>query len=347
MIRKNPTGSYTARLDGFPQRTFPTRREALEYQEKLRSERRRAHAGLSIDAGPITYNALVELYLDTLVTPGWARCILKHSQRRFGDRQVRTITPDEIASWVKGLDKAPSTVTHILTLFRTVLAMGVEWHYLESSPAASRFIRGPGRGRVEDIKPFESWAEVLKVAQAADRITDRYIIEFVCATGLRPSEWRELRWHDLDLKAKTCHVRGTKTKGSNRIIPLSKNALRPLELMVRPIDRNTLVFRNPDGTAINLRWWREFYWTHALETAGVEQRPTYQMRHTFATLALEAGLPIDSVSKLMGHEGIETTLRYYAKWTRPMQDNARAILDQIGESDEGIHRQGRVPTRNG
>lgn len=331
MIKKTDAGTWSVRVGGGESRTFTRKKDAEEYESKVKTEKRRAKVGLMADRGPITYDALADLYLDTLEKPAWTSSILKHSRKKFGKRLVRTLTSDEIAVWVKGLDQAPSTVTHILTVFRTVLALGVEWRYLESSPAASRFIRGPGRDRVDPIQPFESWDEVLAVAARAGRYGS--LIRFVCSTGLRPSEWRELRWKDIDFKTKSCHVRGTKTRGSDRVIPLSVNALAALGEVERNLNAHAHVFKTRQGNAIALRWWRDTYWKSTLEAAGVNPRPPYQMRHTFATLALEKGLPIDAVSKLMGHESIETTLRYYAKWTRPMVDNARSILDTIGETE--------------
>lgn len=335
-VTKNANGTWRARLGReTKQRTFTLKKDADAYEADLKRARSRAHAGLAEDAGPITYDALADLYLDSYTgkSKAWLTSILMHGRRHFGGRYVRTIRPDDIMAWMNSIDRSPSTKTHILTTFRTVLALGVEWGYLESSPARSRFITVPGRGRLAPIEPFESWAEVEMVAHHAETHYSP-LIRFVCATGLRPSEWLELRWSDLDVKGKSCHVRGTKTKAANRVIPLPRLALAALLEMPTPIDNSQRVFTTPKGKLIPLRSWRDGVWKRSLERAGLMPRPPYQMRHTFATLALEQGVPIDSLSKVMGHEGIEITLRYYAKWTRPMLDNTRAILDKIGEEND-------------
>ena len=66
------------------------------------------------------------------------------------------------------------------------------------------------------------------------------------------------------------------------------------------------------------------YWQHDLRrtfrAAGQPGGHPHQLRDTFAVSLLEKGVPLEEVSKLLGHESIATTEKYYAKWVKARQD---------------------------
>ena len=71
------------------------------------------------------------------------------------------------------------------------------------------------------------------------------------------------------------------------------------------------------------------------------RRTLYEMRHTFATLALAAGAPIEWISKQMGHTSIRTTLKYYARFLPAADARAVAALDafESGAPDQPVRIQ--------
>ncbi len=87
------------------------------------------------------------------------------------------------------------------------------------------------------------------------------------------------------------------------------------------------VFPATEGGYVSLSNWRRRVWYPALERSGLERRPLYQMRHTFATLALAAGMPIDFVSRQSGHTDIRTTLRFYARYIPALEERHLAMLN--------------------
>src|SRR5205823_11270221 len=70
----------------------------------------------------------------------------------------------------------------------------------------------------------------------------------------------------------------------------------------------------------------------ALDGAELERRPLYQMRHTYATLALAAGARIEWVSRQMGHRDIRTTLRFYARFVPEVDARNLAALDAFADA---------------
>jgi integrase len=159
-------------------------------------------------------------------------------------------------------------------------------------------------------------------------------------SALRPEEWIGLSWADVDFGKRTCrinkvvvdaHVRTTsgKTDAAFRTIMLPERAIKALKSIPRPIRSDALIFPAPEGGYINLDNWRERIWKKALKTTGMEHRPLYQCRHTFATLALAAGADLYWVSKQLGHANIATTLKHYARFLPAVDERTLKLLDEF------------------
>jgi integrase len=161
-----------------------------------------------------------------------------------------------------------------------------------------------------DVRPFESWGEVHAVAGKANELGP--LIRFACATGLRPEEWIAPQWNDIDTAARTCRVHRTYTAGALshdaktaaglRSVTLQATALDALKELPRRLRSSQLVFPGARGGHLNLGNFRGRVRYPALDAAELERRPLYQMRHTYATLALAAGARIEWVSRQMGRD---------------------------------------------
>jgi integrase len=193
---------------------------------------------------------------------------------------------------------------------------------------------------IYDAHPFESWSEVERAAGVASRPRDRALILFACATGLRPQEWRALKWSDIDTASRSLRVSRTvqngriveaqgKTRGSLRTVLLSKLALSALVSLPTPLRRDQLVFPGKAGDVLDLAAWRRGPWRRALGGASLAYREPYGMRDTFATLNLTDGAPLEWISEQMGHSEIDTTRKHYARWQRARE---YAILDSLDAS---------------
>jgi integrase len=104
-----------------------------------------------------------------------------------------------------------------------------------------------------------------------------------------------------------------------------------------------LVFTAPDSGMVNLSNFRKRVWKDALSDAGVAYRAIDQTRHTFATLTLAAGAPIEWISKQLGHKKIQVTLTHYARWLPSADERIHTLVDshelknlpQIDQSKSG------------
>jgi integrase len=87
-----------------------------------------------------------------------------------------------------------------------------------------------------------------------------------------------------------------------------------------------LVFPGHRGGVIDLKNFRGSQWKPALDSAGIPSRRIYDMRHSFATWALDAGLSIFDLSRYMG-TSVEMIDRTYGHLAQGAEETARARLD--------------------
>jgi len=133
---------------------------------------------------------------------------------------------------------------------------------------------------------------------------------FAAATGLRPEEWQVLERRDIDRTAGVLSVRRTissgdvvelaKTGRSRRQVPLSERALAALDEIPPRLD-SPYLFPARRGGPFDLHNFRRREWAPAIEASGV-RRPAriYDLRSTFASNALAAGVSVFELARVMG-----------------------------------------------
>lgn len=268
------------------------------------------------------------------------RQLLAPSRERFGSVRCDLLRPDEVGAWLNALERAPKTKLHYLTAMRQVCNAAVEWGYLVKSPVRPGAVRAPaGSSKSSDkVFPFSSWAEVERVAAHCGHYGP--YVRFRCATGLRGSEAHNLTREDIDRDARVMTVQGTKNQNASRAVVLSKQALRSLDDRVSSIGTR-YVWVTVEGKQIDNNNFRNHVWKPALVAARLTDRPARQMRHTFATLALAEGVPLEWIAEQMGHSSTAITKKYYARFVKRVDDRNLTLLDQMGAEDEGTLARNR------
>jgi integrase len=162
------------------------------------------------------------------------------------------------------------------------------------------------------------------------------MVLFAAATGLRPGEWLALEHRDVDREAQVVYVRRTfrngriktpKTKASVRAVPLQAIALAALDELPRPGPEGLLLFPSAKGGYFDLHNFRNRYWRPAQKAAGIMPlRRVYDLRHTFATFALRAGISTFDLSRYMG-TSLAMIDRHYGHLARDGREHAIRLLD--------------------
>jgi integrase len=332
-----PLWAYRYRLGGRGSKRvqrggFASERDAAEALERelegLRRERRIARS--------LTLAELVEVYLVQHdvepVTIEKLRWLLGKAVAAFGGRPVSELRSEEIAAWRISL--SPGYRFDATQALRQVLARAVVWGMIDVNPAKLG-VDNPSPRRREQ-RPFESWAELEVLA---GHLSPRYrpMVIFAAATGLRPAEWLALEWRDVDLEARVAYVQRSFTKGrlkcpkteaSRRAVPLQTIALDAIKRQVAS-RHSALVFPAERAGYLDLHNFRNREWKPAQIAAGIEPlRRIYDLRHTFATFALRAGISTFDLSRYMG-ASLTMIDRHYGHLARDGREHAIRLLDEL------------------
>jgi integrase len=290
--------------------SFATRSAAFAYFRDVVEPRLR---GEPEPARDLTLAEFADLYLDRHAAGGARRRTieslrqrLSYATRAYGDVPLREFERmvDELAGWQTTL---PERARYgIVGALRQTLGAAVRWDYMSRNPAK---LIGPNRQ--PPPRPIRAYTFAEVEAIAAELSLDyEPLPDFAAATGLRPEEWAVLERRDVDRRAAIVSVRRTvsegevvelgKTSKSRRQVPLSRRALAALDRLKLRID-TPLLFPSPRGEVLNLSNFRRRVWAPAV-TASRVAKPAriYDLRSTFASNALAAGVTVFELARVMG-----------------------------------------------
>jgi integrase len=329
-VRRLPSGKQQLRYydnDGERQTagSFPTRSAAFAHyrdviEPMLRGER-----------PELTLAELVDVYLERHAAIVRGRTIeslrerLVHATRAYGDVPLRELErmAGELAAWQATLPERSRY--GIVQALRQTLAAAIRWDYMSRNPA-----KLAGRNPEPSPRPVRAYT-VAELDAIGAELSPRYepLPDFAAATGLRPEEWAVLERRDVDRGAGIVSVRRTvsdgdvvelaKTSKSRRQVPLTPRAGAALDRLPVRIDTPRL-FPAPAGGLLNLDNFRRREWAVAVKTSGVV-RPAriYDLRSTFASNALAAGVTVFELARLMG-----TSVRMIEKHYGTLLEGAHA-----------------------
>jgi integrase len=153
------------------------------------------------------------------------------------------------------------------------------------------------------------------------------IVIFALNTGMRQGEILSLSWPDVDLFKRTATVVRSKN-GEKRTIPLNRKAFAVLKAKAR--GRNITegyVFASDVGTKILARNLHRGFCA-ARKRTNIENFRFHDLRHTFATRLVQAGVDLYKVARLLGHKDIKMTQRYAHHYPESLRDGVE-VLDGL------------------
>ena len=178
-------------------------------------------------------------------------------------------------------------------------------------------------------------SDVRKLLSVIDDTRDRALILLLLRTGIRIGEALGLRLNDLDIRDRKVHLFEGEKNSMGRVVYLSDDALFAIKLWLRRRDKNKeFVFYGQGNRGLCYSAGRSRF-VNYLKKAGLEQKgyTVHCLRHTFASELLNAGMRLECLQQLLGHQEIEVTRRYARLTDRTREEEyfrAMAIIEKGG-----------------
>ena len=234
----------------------------------------------------------------------------------------------------KGL--SAKTVRNINQVISSAMDLAVAQKIIPANPTNACALPKIEHQEMQTI-PTEQLQVFLLEAKATG-VYEMYYIEL--ATGLRRGELLGLKWQDIDWKNGVIKVRRQvarvegqikeaplKTKNSYRTVTISQQAIEVLKGQKKKTN-DAYVFPSPNGGPISPDSVNNML-KRVLERAGIPKVRFHDLRHTFATIALQNGVDIKTVSGMLGHFSAGFTLDTYAHVTTSAQKEAAQTMGNV------------------
>ena len=268
------------------------------------------------DKGKDNANDVLELFLSTKRLEGRSDRTLKYykntvlNMMKSIQKPVTAITTDDLRQYLADYQKRPTVCKQSVDNIRRNLSSFFNWledeNYILKSPVKRiHKIKSP-----VVVKEAYSDDETQKLRYECKEIRDLALVDFLLSTGMRVGELVLLNRSDIDFVERECVVLGKGDK--ERVVYFDAKAkLHLQEYLSTRTDSNPALFvgtRAPfnrlsiGGVEVMIR--------RLGKITGIEKCHPHKFRRTMATVAIDKGMPIEQVQKLLGHEKIDTTLRY-------------------------------------
>ncbi len=232
---------------------------------------------------------------------------LKPLTAKFGLKHLNDISSFEIEKYRKerkDVGKSDATVNRELQALRHLFNKAIAWRKAQHNPVRQIKLRKEENSRVRFLTEEEE-ASLLETCSS----NLRAIVIAALNTGFRRGELLSLTWGDIDFVRGLITVQaGYAKNGERRTIPMSGEELRQLLTGLKTsADNAGKVFLNSNGEAYKLV---STVFDEAVERANITDFHFHDLRHTFASRLIMAGVDLRTVQILMGHKTIAMTLRY-------------------------------------
>ncbi len=329
---------------------YRTKREAKDAEDRYRRDN---PEGLSPSGDSLTVAQYLAQWmgwkqsLRPATVSSYETLIRRHIVPALGDMRLRDLKPIHLKAFYSGIESAATVRKVHGNVLHPALSEAVHLELIASSPA-------------ERVKPERKWekakrrfateAEVMRVFAAADGTRYGTLVRLAVLTGMRRGELLGLKWEDIGEREITVdhqavYVRragmtlsepktraGTRrvSIGPDAVALLKKHRARQAEDRLREwaddYRDQGLVFADEFGQVeVDKVLWQA--WIGIAKEAGVEWMHLHDLRHSYATLSLAAGVPLTVVSENLGHASIRVTADIYSHVLREVSEGAAVALE--------------------
>ena len=235
------------------------------------------------------------------------------------------------------------TIKDILIVLKMILKFGAKHKWLNYTPFDIQFPTEREKHNIEVLSKTDQ-KKIMNYIQ--EHFTFRNLGVYIClSAGMRIGEICALTWEDMDTDNGIISVNRTiqriyviedgnrktelildtpKTKNSIREIPISKDLLKILKPFKKIVNPSFFVLTN-DAKPTEPRTYRSYY-KNLMRQLEIPEIKFHGLRHSFATRCIESKCDYKTVSVLLGHSNISTTLNLYV---HPNLEQKKKAIDQM------------------
>ena len=258
----------------------------------------------------------------------------------FGARTLAEITPKlivEYKNWRYAAGLKPASINRELANLKKAFNLAVrEWEWCRENPVSRVSMERENNQR-------DRWLSVEEEARLLQACAPwlHDLVTFALHTGMRMGEIVELTWRGVDVSRRTVMVFRSKN-GERRTIPVNQTVLTVLKEKTKVRSLKTdVVFCSKAFTPIESGHLRRSF-RLALSKAQIEDFHFHDLRHTFATRLVQAGVDIYKVQRLLGHKSPIMTQRYAHHYPESLRDGVE-ILDRLAGVNTNLAQSGGSP----
>ena len=277
-----------------------------------------------------------------------------HVEPRWADVPIGSIRPSQVQAWLSGLKKTPrkagvepseplgaTGVLYAHQVLRAILSDAVRDRMLAANPADRMVLpkKRPKRKAYLTHEQVHAFADEV-AAGPVDARKRSTLVLVLAYCGLRWGEATALRVRDVNALRRRLLIRGNAVEVAGEIIEgtTKSDEDRTVPVPAFLVDRIALecvgkapadlVFDHPDGGFLPLPPYERGWWQQAVRRAGIQRITPHDLRHTAASLAVQAGANVKALQRMLGHAKASMTLDVYADLFDEDLDGVADRLDQ-------------------
>jgi integrase/recombinase XerD len=253
---------------------------------------------------------------------------------KSGKREIERIERVDLEAFLEHEQDRGLRISTVRTRLACIIAF---LHFLmEQDIVPGSLLKRSIKLRLPEVLPRAmNPLDVRKLFSAIEDIRDRALFLLLLRTGMRIGEALGLRLNDLDIKGRKVHLFEGEKNSMGRVVYLSDDALFAIKLWLRRRDKSKeFVFYGQSNGHLCYSTGR-YLFVKYLQKAGLEPKgyTVHCLRHTFASELLNAGMRLECLQQLLGHQDIEVTRRYARLTDRTREEEyfrAMAVIEKGG-----------------
>lgn len=225
-------------------------------------------------------------------------------------KPIRQITTEDIRQYLTDYQKDHNCSNSTIDNMRRNLSSFFSWLEEENYILKSPMKRIHKIKCKKQVKKTISDEEIEKLRDCCKTERDLAMVDMLYSTGIRVGELIRLNREDVDFEARECIVFGKGDK-ERKVYFDAKTKLHLMDYLEKRTDNNPALFVSLDAPYNRLQISGvEIRMRKIGKEAGVERVHPHKFRRTMATRAIDKGMPIEQVQKVLGHNQIDTTMHY-------------------------------------